>query len=238
MYIPDLSASLNVKLEFQHRLKLVENADADVEKPFFDKEDSRLMLHHIIDRLRISPGASMAKIQGLKKLKYSAYVHSLKTSKKSNLELTQGLKLCIRSNGGAGRMLCRRVLKVANVYHILVIRRCYDENLFRIILYEPIRQHTMECRLTAYQRRLLLKSDSENVMLWYDKLIKRLKLNWKTVIPESSVNIGGNDNFQVSVYWRRSNFNIFVLCLFLFRTSNHLQVTVIEEIRWTITHAM
>lgn len=176
-YIPHSSACLQVMMSLDTRLKLLQNADIELEKSVFEQSDANLLLPYIIDRLRMSPSNGMLKAKEGSNNTCTAY--SFKD--RFNLALlskAQGLSLRLLVHGGVGYILTRRLVSFSGVYHVLTVRRCTKESLLRIQVYEPRKQRHMEIRITSFKRKLLLKYCNDDILSWMPMLLKRLKLNW------------------------------------------------------------
>eukprot|EP01034_Spumella_vulgaris_P022575 gene22575-28708_t len=175
-YIPEFSAKIKLLVADTIRLGVLRNADTlcdSLEHQFVDKEDARHMLSFMLDRLRLSPSMAMTKARGIDlndgyrdKQGLQSDIHRL------------GFSLKVRTHGGAGRILTRKVRLFHGVPHVLEIRTVSYSKTLKISIYEPRMRTTLRLSLSAYMRSLLLPEVSDN-LCWLPSLMARVKVDWK-----------------------------------------------------------
>lgn len=172
-YIPEFSASIKLTVNDTIRKGILDNVDCGgltKESENSNSQDPKPLLPFIIDRLQMTPSSSILRAKGLVR-------HSRKASPKSSI--SQGFSMKARVHGGVGRILLRRLIRFYDVLHLIELRLSTPQKVLIIRVYEPVQQHTMTLQLSAYHRLLLLGNLSENHLDWYDKLLKRLRVNWR-----------------------------------------------------------
>ena len=157
------------------RLKLFQDNDESIEGRNVYEKDARGMLPAVLDRLDLHPGMKMINANGFDR--YDGY----KKQKVGIMQLikSQGFKLRIRTRGGAGKLLKVGIVHFNSVPHILFIRVATTSKLLRVILYEPRTRKQLEIRINEFRRVLIFKTSSDDVRVWYDELVKRLKMDWR-----------------------------------------------------------
>ena len=174
-YIPRFSAHVELLMAEDIRLKLFQDNDESIEGRNVYEKDARGMLPAVLDRLDLHPGMKMINANGFDR--YDGY----KKQKVGIMQLikSQGFKLRIRTRGGAGKLLKVGIVHFNSVPHILFIRVATTSKLLRVILYEPRTRKQLEIRINEFMRLLIFKTLSDDVRVWYDELVKRLKMDWR-----------------------------------------------------------
>ena len=181
-YMQSNGAFLEFLLEERVRLDLLSNADPELEFKHVEHNDARNLLSLAMDRLKVSPSNTMvqcargAETEGGKIFDSNAY------RKKAGLLAdvkAQGYKIIVRSRKGPGRIIVRRAMSVTGVHHLLEVRLATMDKVLICRLYEPRTRRVMEYRIKPYQRDILLGTMSDDHLVWIDKLMKRLRVNWR-----------------------------------------------------------
>jgi hypothetical protein len=175
-YIPEFSAKIKLLVADSLRLGVLRNADAgcdSLEHQFVDKEDARHMLPFLLDRLRLSPSVAMTFARGVD-LRDGYRVGQGLQSDVDRL----GFSLKVRTHGGAGRILTRKVRLFYGVPHVLEIRTVSFSKTLKISLYEPRTRKTLKLSLSAHMRSLLLPEVSDD-LCWLPQLMTRVKVDWR-----------------------------------------------------------
>jgi hypothetical protein len=176
IYMQDTGSEITFLLEERARLEILQNADPLLELQHVQDDDARKMLAVSIDRLVISPSKTMQTCAMGRLFDANAY-H--KKGINLNDVKAQGYKLKVRTHGGAGRKLCRKVLEFTGIPHILEVRTFTLEQLLLVTAYEPRTRATLHLNIPMYLRKILLGSSSEDHRTWIGKLTERLKINWR-----------------------------------------------------------
>ena len=196
-WLSESGADISILLEERSRLDLLTNADPILEAPHVHHDDARHLLGLATDRLKISPSATMMRVarngEPFNKLAYRKKQGLLSDIK------AQGFALKVRTRRGPGRILCRRVLVISGVTHLLDVRVATFERMLILGLYEPQKRHKMEFRMPQYLRKAILGTDSDDYVRWIDILLKKIRINWRgehsiyvdTIISRSVRKIAG-----------------------------------------------
>ncbi len=175
-YIPQFSAHVHLLVGDELRLGLLRNADRgeSQEHQFVEGEDARPLLPFMLDRLRLSPSAGMLHAIGIDLSDGFRPKQGLRSD-----VLRHGFKLKLRTHGGVGRILTRRVQCFSGVPHLLEVRTSHHTRLLLVSVYEPRKRHTMRLTLSSFSRKVLLGEVSDDHRSWYDALCRRIKINWR-----------------------------------------------------------
>jgi len=176
-WLPESGADLSFLLEERGRLELLTNADPHLESKYVDADDACKLLNLATDRLKISPSSTMIRVakdgQAFNKLAYRKKQGLLSDMK------AQGFALKVRTRRGPGRSLCKRVLSISGVPHIVDIRIATFDKMLIICLYEPVKRHKMEFRMAKFLRKAILGTDSDDYVRWIKPLLQRIRINWR-----------------------------------------------------------
>jgi len=176
-WLSESGANLSFLLEERGRLELLTNADPSLESKYVAHDDARQLLNLATDRLKISPSATMIRVardgESFNKLAYRKKQGLLSDIK------AQGFALKVRTRRGPGRTLCRQVLSISGVTHIVDIRIATFDKMLIIRLYEPLKRHKMEFRMAKFLRKAILGTDSDDYVRWIKTLLKRIRINWR-----------------------------------------------------------
>ena len=169
-YLPEYSAKLTLQVDDSIRLRMLKNCDAALEHHMMETEYSVDLLPYVVDRLRIQPSRPSAHTR--------KYIPTGLTAL-SKVNINQGFNIVVNCAQGPGRFLSTKIISFAGIIHILTFKSSTVTQTLRIQAYEPRTKKTLELRLTKFERTLLLGMVSENMKLWYPKLIEKLKLSFK-----------------------------------------------------------
>ena len=169
-YLPEYSAKLTLQVDDSIRLRMLKNCDAALEHHMMETEYSVDLLPYVVDRLRVQPSRPSAHTRKFIPTGLTAL---------SKTNINQGFKLVVNCVQGPGRFLSRKIISFAGIIHILTFKSSSVTHTLRIQAYEPRTKKTLELRLSKFERILLLGIVSENMKLWYPKLLKKLKMNFK-----------------------------------------------------------
>lgn len=176
IYMPETGAECTFLLEERARLELLVNADEELELQHVQDDDARKMLALSIDRMLIFPSKTMVNNAMGRLFDANAY-H--KKGININDTKAQGFKLKIRSHGGAGRTLCKKIVHFTGIPHILQVKLFTLDSLLLVTAYEPRSRVSLHMKIPMYMRKLLLGSGSDDHRIWIDKLMQRVKINWR-----------------------------------------------------------
>ena len=106
-------------------------------------------------------------------------VHTKKKGININDIKAQGFKLKVRCHGGAGRTLCKKIVHFTGIPHILQVKLFTLDSLLLVTAYEPRTSASLHMQMPMYLRKLILGSGSDDHRVWIDKLMQRVKINWR-----------------------------------------------------------
>jgi hypothetical protein len=173
-YIPEFSASVEVSVDEETRLKLARNFDGDLERDLESSLDGRLLLPFMLDRLRASPSRPISQAWG-----GTATGSTFRKANPATLRKGQGLMLKVATAGGAGKTIFKRITHFSGIPHLFTVKSSSSSKLLRVIAYEPKTQSKMELRISPFLRRVVIGTDSDQANHWYKHLLDRLKVLWR-----------------------------------------------------------
>ena len=87
------------------------------------------------------------------------------------------------SSSKLGRMVGRKNFvqrsSTSQEPHILQVKLFTLDSLLLVTAYEPRSRASLHMKMPMYLRKLLLGSGSDDHRIWIDKLIQRVKINWR-----------------------------------------------------------
>ena len=175
-YLPEYSAMVSCLVAEKERLGLLDNADPFYEFHVVEENDARKLLQFAIDRLKISPNQSMVRVARGGADLNDGY---RKKQGKASMLKAQGFVISMRVRGGCGKVISRKIREFSSVPHLVEARIVSETQMLIVSAYEPRSRTTMKVTMKPIFRRLLLLSDSADPRMWMDKLLSRLKIDWR-----------------------------------------------------------
>lgn len=176
-YFPETSSRIHLMIDDDSRLRLMKNSDPSLEFHISETNLASEILPYVLDRLTVFPSKRCFELQKLNRIAANevdlAAMRAIKTQYRG-----QGMKLKLRVVGGAGCLLVQEARVITGIPVVLSYYLSSFSNTLRVVAYEPRSRSTVETRITAVERKMILGGVSKDINQWKAKLVPKLRLRW------------------------------------------------------------